>query len=172
MIDTEIQIKIICNWEIQIKCYRIECRNRFCSASHGRGGIWAVFVWKVWFKHVECGRKYMKQRKQKLSESRVIFCWNKREDFKFMLIDLKYLKPPWIHCSVVSIFLKQQNSFKNLVGSQIYKSVKNGAVLFEEEMEFLSSLSEPSHIVVFQALSQHLLVSIMNRLKATGKLWK
>ena len=30
----------------------------------------------------------MKQRKQKLSESRVIiFCWNKREDFKFMLIN-------------------------------------------------------------------------------------
>ena len=68
-------------------------------------------------------------------------------------------------------FLKQQNSLKNLVGSQIYKSVKNG-VLFEEEVEFLSSLSEPSHMAVSQALSQHLLVSIMNRLKATGKLWK
>lgn len=29
----------------------------------------------------------MKQRKQKLSESIVMFCWNRREDFKFMLIN-------------------------------------------------------------------------------------
>lgn len=54
------------------------------SAPHRGGGAWAGFVEKGRFKHVECGRKYMKQRKQKLSESRVInFCWNEREDCKF-----------------------------------------------------------------------------------------
>lgn len=36
---------------------------------------------------LECGRKYMKQRKKILSGSRVInFYWKKREGFKFTLI--------------------------------------------------------------------------------------
>ena len=46
--------------------------------------------------------------------------------------------------------------------------LKNGAALFEE-VEFLSSLSEPSPTAVSQTLSKHLLVSIMCPLRATGK---
>lgn len=36
--------KVISHWEVQIKCYRVENWDSFCSAPHRRGGIWVGFI--------------------------------------------------------------------------------------------------------------------------------